>query len=180
MDEQKFCGECEHLDPTEKEQDLSSVKGSHLCRKYGVIVRHAGYHPKILKFTACQEITTLQAENSRLRQWVNDLQSGMYVNCVYCGHRYGPESEVPASMAEVLKQHIEQCPEHPMSKLKSQLVEAVKALKIWQELSSLLWSYERSGDARAYEGYTKLANELDGLAPKIINNSAKALDRTRP
>jgi len=22
--------------------------------------------------------------------WVNDLQSDMYVNCVYCGHRYGP------------------------------------------------------------------------------------------
>lgn len=63
---------------------------------------------------------TLRAENERLRQWVNDLQSGMYVNCVYCGHRYGPESEVPATMAEVLKRHVEQCPEHPMSKLRAE------------------------------------------------------------
>lgn len=26
-------------------------------------------------------------EVSRLTKWVSDLQSGMYVNCVYCGHR---------------------------------------------------------------------------------------------
>ena len=62
----------------------------------------------------------LRAENDRLRQWVNDLQSGMYVNCVYCGHRYGPADEVPASMADILKQHIEQCPEHPMTKMKQE------------------------------------------------------------
>ena len=61
------------------------------------------------------------AEIQRLRQWVNDLQSGMYVNCVYCGHRYGPEDKVPSSMADALKAHIEQCPEHPMSHLKAQL-----------------------------------------------------------
>lgn len=58
------------------------------------------------------------AEINRLQQWVNDLQSGMYVNCVYCGHRYGPEDNVPSSMAEALKLHVEQCPKHPMSALK--------------------------------------------------------------
>ena len=57
------------------------------------------------------------AEIERLRQWVADLQSGMYINCVYCGHHYGPKDEVPAAMADVLKQHIAVCPEHPMSKL---------------------------------------------------------------
>jgi len=57
----------------------------------------------------------------KLRQWVDDLQSGMYINCVYCGHRYGPQDEVPASMADVLKEHIEVCPKHPMSKLKKEL-----------------------------------------------------------
>lgn len=56
-------------------------------------------------------------EIKRLTKWVNDLQSGMYINCVYCGHRYGPNDEVPESMADVLKKHIEECPEHPMSKL---------------------------------------------------------------
>ena len=58
---------------------------------------------------------SLITENKRLQQWVKDLQSGMYINCVYCGHRYGPNDEVPASMADVLKAHIEKCPEHPLS-----------------------------------------------------------------
>lgn len=57
----------------------------------------------------------------RLQQWVNDLQAGMYINCVYCGHRYGPDDEVPAAMADVLKQHIEQCPEHPLNEYRELL-----------------------------------------------------------
>lgn len=58
------------------------------------------------------------AEMETLRKWINDLHSGMFINCVYCGHRYGPNDEVPDSMADVLKEHVEQCPKHPMSKLK--------------------------------------------------------------
>ncbi|MFT9496349.1 hypothetical protein [Anaerosolibacter sp.] len=72
---------------------------------------------------AIETIEAQQLEIERLKDWVNDLQSGMYVNCVYCGHRYGAEDEVPSSMAHVLKEHIEQCHEHPMSKLKQQLHE---------------------------------------------------------
>jgi hypothetical protein len=53
------------------------------------------------------------------RKWVNDLQAGIYVNCVYCGHRYGPGEDIPSTMADVLKEHVEKCPEHPMSKLKA-------------------------------------------------------------
>jgi DNA-directed RNA polymerase subunit RPC12/RpoP len=64
-------------------------------------------------------------EITSLRQWVNDLQSGMYVSCVYCGHRYGPDDKVPGSMADALKQHIEQCPKHPMSQLRKQYVSLV-------------------------------------------------------
>ena len=71
------------------------------------------------------------AEIERLRQWVNDLQSGMYINCVYCGHRYGPRDEVPATMTDVLKEHIEQCPEHPCSELKAALIEAVKLIRFY-------------------------------------------------
>jgi DNA-directed RNA polymerase subunit RPC12/RpoP len=66
----------------------------------------------------------IRQEFRRMQEWVNDLQSGMYINCVYCGHRYGPSDEVPASMAEVLKEHIERCPKHPMSALKRELEEA--------------------------------------------------------
>ncbi len=64
---------------------------------------------------------------NELRHWIDDLQSDMFINCVYCGHRYGPSDEVPASMADVLKEHIEQCPDHPMSELKTLL----KDLELW-------------------------------------------------
>jgi len=50
------------------------------------------------------DIEKLQDENQRLASWVADLQSGMFINCVYCGHRYGPKDEVP--------EHIEVCPKH--------------------------------------------------------------------
>ena len=66
-----------------------------------------------------------------LKRWVDDLQSGMYVNCVYCGHRYGPGETTPVTMADALKVHVEQCPKHPMSALKARetwLREALIAL----------------------------------------------------
>jgi Zn ribbon nucleic-acid-binding protein len=59
---------------------------------------------------ACVQINSLE-------QWVADLHSGMFVNCVYCGHRYGPADKVPGAMADVLKEHIASCPKHPMSGL---------------------------------------------------------------
>lgn len=63
---------------------------------------------------------SLEVQRDQYRQWVHDLQSGMYINCVYCGHRYGPQDEVPSTMADALKQHIEQCPKHPMSALRAE------------------------------------------------------------
>lgn len=70
--------------------------------------------------TTIDNYDSLRSEITRLKQWIADLQSGMYVNCVYCGHRYGPGETTPVSMADALKAHIEQCPEHPMSKLKAE------------------------------------------------------------
>lgn len=93
-----------------------------------------------------ETIDALKQENERLVKWVDDLQSGMYINCVYCGHCYGPQDKVPCSMAEALKKHIEQCPKHPMSALKQDLaacrevVEAVRVLahddsfNAWQQM----------------------------------------------
>lgn len=73
-------------------------------------------------FKAEQAEVTAYVEELRHRlahakQWISDMQSGMYINCVYCGHRYGPADTTPTSKAEMLTRHIEQCPEHPMSKL---------------------------------------------------------------
>ena len=66
------------------------------------------------------EICKLTDEIKRLQSWVNDLQSGMYINYVYCGHRYGPRKDTPAIMADILKEHIEQCPQHPLSHAKAE------------------------------------------------------------
>lgn len=68
-----------------------------------------------------KETHQLEAEIQRLKAWINDCQAGMYINCVYCGHRYGPDTEIPATMADVLKEHIQVCPEHPMSLLVQKL-----------------------------------------------------------
>lgn len=67
------------------------------------------------------EVEALREKRAKLILWVNDLQSRQYVNCVYCGHRYGPSGDTPVSQADVLKEHIENCPEHPMSKLKQRV-----------------------------------------------------------
>jgi len=77
---------------------------------------------------ACGQIEAV-AELAELKQWIKDLQSGMYVNCVYCGHRYGPKETTPVSMADALKEHIEQCPKHPMSALKARAEKAEAALE---------------------------------------------------
>lgn len=61
------------------------------------------------------------AEIERLREWVNDLQSGMYINCVYCGHRYGPSDEVASTMQQALYDHIAVCPEHPLSRANAEI-----------------------------------------------------------
>jgi hypothetical protein len=72
----------------------------------------------------------LRAEGNDLHQWIDDLLSGMYVNCVYCGHRYGPSKKTPVSMADVLKAHIEICPKHPMSALKKRIEELESDAKL--------------------------------------------------
>ena len=85
-------------------------------------------------------------EIQRLKDWVTDLQSGLYINCVYCGHRYGPKEDTPVAMADVLKEHIAHCPEHPLShaneqiqKLEALVVEFVEYLESHDECE---WSYE--------------------------------------
>jgi hypothetical protein len=76
---------------------------------------------------ALPQLVHLATQVSRLRQWVQDLQSGLYVNCVYCGHRYGPGETTPVSMADALKAHVEACPEHPMAKLRTTAGELLDA-----------------------------------------------------
>ena len=79
--------------------------------------------PEVADFIAAANpptVLALVAEVRRLQQHVHDLQSGMFINCVYCGHRYGPKDEVPCTMADALKEHVERCPKHPMSALRAE------------------------------------------------------------
>jgi len=82
------------------------------------------------------EIDGLKKELAKYKRWVDDLQSGMYINCVYCGHRYGPGETTPVSMAATLKAHIEACPKHPMSALKEELASICRILQQYQPAGS--------------------------------------------
>jgi len=73
------------------------------------------------KIFGCVESQEASAEIQRLEAWVDDCQSGMYINCVYCGHRYGPKESTPVSMREVLKQHVEKCPKHPLAEARAEV-----------------------------------------------------------
>jgi len=70
-----------------------------------------------------------QEDVDNLKLWVSDLQSGMYINCVYCGHRYGPSNEAPQAMSEVLTKHIAECPKHPFNHAKKRIAELEKLLE---------------------------------------------------
>lgn len=76
--------------------------------------------------TADERTANVEGDNERLKDWVNDLHSGMYINCVYCGHRYGPADDVPSTMSQVLYDHIAICPEHPLSEARAEIA-ALKA-----------------------------------------------------
>lgn len=105
------------------------------------------------------EIVRLKGDAERLNAWVNDLQSGMYINCVYCGHCYGPQDKVPCSMAEALKKHIEQCPKHPMSALKQDLAACRKVIEGARE-----WLYR--SEMNPYLNIWDILRELKQLLPE--------------
>lgn len=96
---------------------------------------HGGFHENTIAAAkwALQEIADLQ-------QWVNDCQSGMFVNCVYCGHRYGPREDTPVAMADVLRQHIEQCPKHPLSAAKAE-IDRLRAALLCEDCNGTGWMY---------------------------------------
>lgn len=63
-------------------------------------------------------------ENKRLEAWIDDLQSGMWINCVYCGHRYGPnKGNHLVTMRKALETHIAECPKHPLAMARNRIKE---------------------------------------------------------
>jgi hypothetical protein len=82
--------------------------------------------------TWCESLGQARAECREelavAEQWVDDLQSGMYINCVYCGHRYGPDDgDHLVSMRDALEAHIAICEKHPLAECRRKLAAAVEA-----------------------------------------------------
>ena len=109
------------------------------------------------------EIARLRAQLAAVEHWVDDLQSGMFINCVYCGFRYGPGSihaeslddpKATASMRDALTAHVQQCPKHPLAAaeqrvaaLEKLLVSAAHALRSYQYGNSATDLAEEVADA---------------------------------
>jgi len=85
------------------------------------IVERLRYDKRLADERSRNDLRDAADEIERLRAWVSDCQSGMYINCVYCGHRYGPREDTPVAMADVLREHCEQCPDHPLSAAKAEI-----------------------------------------------------------
>jgi ribosomal protein L33 len=49
----EYCGECIHLNVTEKEQTNMRIKPNHYCNKFKKVVLHREYHPNLPKLEAC-------------------------------------------------------------------------------------------------------------------------------
>ena len=67
------------------------------------------------------KIEVLNKQIKELEAWIADLQSGLYINCVYCGYRYPPGT--PDVRDKVLYEHIKQCKKHPLSKALERITE---------------------------------------------------------
>lgn len=127
--------------------------------------------------TDCASATALYAEAkadvAHLNRWVNDLQAGCYINCVYCGHRYGPDDEVPAAMADVLKTHIEQCPEHPLAAA-TQTIASLQAKAIVDEAIVERLSAQRD-DWKSASGLI-IGGDPDGIEPHHLEADLRKRD----
>lgn len=91
----------------------------------------------------------LKSEILRYDAWIEDILSEKYVNCAYCGHRYGKEND--SANMEAVRKHVENCSKHPMAKEKER---ADKAEALARELVELL----------------KEADNLIGLASYLISD----------
>lgn len=108
----------------------------------------------------------------RFETWVADLQSGMYINCVYCGHRYGPAENTPVAMSTLLTKHIETCSKHPLSHARATIENYQRIVNYWFPLLGFRqandMAYPALNDPRAYPSPILTWAEEHGKAWKAL------------
>jgi hypothetical protein len=119
-------------------------------------------------------------EIERLEKWIDDLQSGMYINCVYCGHRYPPGTN--AIKRKVLHEHIKICPKHPLSKAEIRIKELEEENKVLekevdrlQEVFQVLNEAHIKAETKIKELHQDLDREMtykDALEQEVENRIA--------
>ena len=67
-------------------------------------------------------------EIKTLKGWINGLPQ-LYVNCVYCGHRFKPNPEVFPSQTDVVREHMEKCSKHPLFQANQKIKELKKVIE---------------------------------------------------
>lgn len=108
----------------------------------------------------CTELSLAVQEIRRLNKWIDDLQSGMFINCVYCGYQYGPSTEAIAR--ESLERHIESCQKHPLSIAKAEI--ATLAAKLVSNRGCIGYTLDLEIQNKAL---TKKVAELDALRDAV-------------
>lgn len=127
-------------------------------------------------------LKSVEGKRDEARAWISDLQSGMYINCVYCGHRYGPGDTTPVSAADALKAHVEQCPKHPMSALKSKLTAAEHRASVAEAGFMSTWDFFNGNTPTGDRGFNReflAAQEAVVKAYTALNTDITGFGSTR-
>jgi len=112
-------------------------------------------------------VRDLQDEIKRLTEWIGDLQSGLYVNCIYCGHRYPPGT--PDVRDQALYNHIKDCLYHPLSKALDQIVELKKTRAALAELMIVADKLHRTAEELPLGMYPDIDISFDKLLEEIYH-----------
>lgn len=118
----------------------------------------------------------------QLQRWVDDLQSGLYINCVYCGHRYGPKETTAAtipeaktlSMREALRLHIAACPEHPLSRAEARIAALLHEREVVQRRLLEIRGWLEDAADRVFQGEFP-----HGLVEAALTSTKEALEASR-
>lgn len=101
-----------------------------------------------------------------LQRWVRDLQSGMSLNCVYCGFRHEGRTDVPA--VDALTAHVQVCPHHPLAALRRAVRQLLEAERL---VDAAVDAYDAVREQCPYDddydhatGRRRLHDEMAGLS----------------